>query len=257
MNKPKAVFFGGLPGAGKTSYITMLKRIVKPDFVVVNSDRFAEPMLEQYNLLKMKSFDAANPDDNDLKTQTKILAEAKKLTAEQIEKVLIKRKHMILDATSRSIEEIKTKKEELEKIGYETYFVLVVSDLKTAIERNLERPRSLHPNTIRAMQKQMDKIINDNSYKLIFKNNFQIINNNTDTNIIQFEKMVRSNHQAKNWIDETNIRVVKKIIDWMNKLKPQNEELVAKNISSLLFKNSKDKFNDSIKKIKDSYSFKV
>lgn len=254
--KPKALFFGGISGSGKTSYANLIKRLAKPEFVNINSDKFAEPMLAEIGLLKMKGFDI--PNDPDLKTQTEILKKAKELVADNIEKALEKRKNIIIDATSRSIEEITVKKQELEKLGYETFFILVISDLKTAIERNNTRERSLHANTIRAMYKQNEENLKYEKYKNLFKNNYLFINNNTTTNIIEFERIVRSNHPIKDSIDNYNKKVITKALSWCNKKTPQNIEVLTRNITnSILDKGKIEKFKSSIKKIKESYQFRV
>jgi chloramphenicol 3-O-phosphotransferase len=116
MIKPKAIFFGGISGAGKSSYVDLIKHLSKKRFISINSDDFAEPMLAEYDLLKMKSFDELGTNQKELEKQTQILNKAKVLTAQKIEKVLDKRKNIILDATSRSIEEVTVKKTELELI---------------------------------------------------------------------------------------------------------------------------------------------
>lgn len=256
--KPKAIFFGGISGAGKTSYVNLIKKTSKTDFLVVNSDKFAEPLLAQYNLLKMKSFDELGTNQEELNKQTKILAKAKVLVASNIETALNKRKNIILDATSRSLEEIKAKKEELENLGYETFFVLIISDLNTAIERNNMRERSLHANTIRAMYKQMDEHLKYNNFQNLFKANYALINNNTTTNIIEFERILRSNHPIKDTIDKYNKKTVTRIINWMNRIRPQNIKTVSKYLANyLLLQKQNEKFKSSINKIKDSYQFRV
>lgn len=256
--KPKAIFFGGLPGAGKTSYANLIKRMSRKDFISINSDKFAEPLLKEYDLLKMQAFDEANKNSDKLKKQTEILNKAKELVAKDIEKALKKRRNIIIDATARSIDEITTKKNELNKLGYETFFVLVTSDIKTAIERNTERDRSLHPNTIRAMNKQFTENLTRNVYKNLFKNNYAVIDNNTTTNPIEFERIVRSNHPPKHELDTANKKTILKIIAWTEKLKAQNINLLSKTLSNFLFnKEQNKKFESSIAKIKESYKFRV
>lgn len=258
MFKPKAIFFGGISGAGKSSYVTLIKSLSKKNFITINSDDFAEPLLAQYDLLKMKSFDEMHVDQKQLEKQTAILMKAKILTAEKIAKVLVKRKNIIIDATSRSIEEIKTKKEELENLGYETFFVLVISELKSAIERNNKRTRSLHPNTIRSMYKQIEEHLKYSNYQTLFKNNYVYINNNSKSSTKDLERMLVSNLPIKDTIDKYNKKVITKILNWIKKETTQNIEAVSKTLSSYLIDKDKNtKFKNSIKKIKDSYQFRV
>lgn len=258
MFKPKAIFFGGIAGSGKSTYVDLIKSLSNKRFISINSDDFAQPMLAEYDLLKMKSFDELGTNQKEIELQTKILTKAKQLTAQKIERVLDKRKNIILDATSRSIEEITVKKTELEALGYETFFVLVISELKTAIERNNNRKRSLHPNTIRSMYKQIDTNLKYNNYQNLFKTNFVFINNNTKTLTHDLVKMIRSNLPVVDGVDKYNKKVISKIINWTNKNTPQNSETIAKNLSSYLInKKERLKFKNSIRKIKESYQFRT
>lgn len=258
MFKPKAIFFGGISGAGKTSYIELIKSISKKRFISINSDDFAQPMLQEYDLLKMKSFDELGTNQKEIEKQTEILSKAKVLTAQKIEKVLIKRKNIIIDATSRSVEEITVKKKELEALGYETFFVLVISDLKTAIDRNNERERSVHPNTIRAMYKQIEDNLKYSVYQNLFKTNYIYINNNTQTAIRNLSKIIRSNLPVVDGVDKYNKRVITRLLNWINRSTEQNSATLSHLLSDYLInKKQRSKFRSSIKKIKESYQFRV
>jgi ribosomal protein S20 len=135
---------------------------------------------------------------------------------------------------------------------------LVISDLKKAIERNNERERSLHPNTIRSMYKQVEDNLKYSAYQTLFKNNYVYINNNTETSIKDLTKMIISNFPAKDGVDKYNRRVLAKILNWINRSTEQSSMNVSKMLSDYLInKKQQSKFKTSIKKIKESYQFRV
>ena len=187
----KAVFMAGGPGSGKTYISKQLFGIPEGGANVsvgglksVNSDR------EYMFLLKKYGFDptelATYPDDvfqhlgapmskggsglrdmaQDLKTQRKLGYMKGKLG-------------MVIDSTGSNFGKVKKQKKELEKQGYDTYMVFVMTSLETALIRNKERAekgeRELPAHILKKSWKDTRK--NMGGLKSLFGKNFALVHN--------------------------------------------------------------------------------
>ena len=183
----KAVFMAGGPGSGKTYINSQLFGIPDKGINVsvsglksVNSDK------EYMFLLKKFGFDptelATYPDDvfqdlgapmsqggsglrdmaQDLKTQRKLGYMKGKLG-------------MVIDSTGSNFGKVKKQKKELEKAGYDTYMVFVMTSLEVAQARNKERDRVLPERILK--RSWMDTRKNLGAYKATFGGNFALVDN--------------------------------------------------------------------------------
>jgi len=149
----KVIFMSGGPGSGKSrvveeifgvpshslqsiSYSTGLK--------IINSDQAFEYELQKKGI-NPKSLAQMSPAEFDSLSQgpESPRGKAKKITAAKLDLYMKNRLGMLIDGTGDDYEKIKSKKEIIEKLGYDTYMLFVNTSLDVALERNANRSRSL------------------------------------------------------------------------------------------------------------------
>lgn len=154
------------------------------------------------------------------KKKDEIRKKAKDITKRMKDKYVNNRIGVVIDGTGKDYNKIKSQKEFLEDLGYDTYMVFVNTSLDTALARNKLRPRSVPNNLV----KNFWKVVQDNigKFQKLFGNvNFKIVDNNvpvednelfTDVwkEIFKFVKKPIRNPIAKTWIEIEKIKKKKK-----------------------------------------------
>ena len=251
----KAVFLAGGPGSGKTFAARNLFGM--PDSVnismsgmkMVNSDKELKHLLNKYgfgtDLDKMPDElfnQLTNPKDKDY---SGLRDYSKSLTKQRMKQYREGRLGMIVDGTGHKWKNIKKEKQELEKLGYDTYMIFVNTSLEVAQQRNQKRDRILPPKLLEKSWRDVQN--NRGAFKSLFKNNFIEIQNNETLNDTQIEKKFRSlarkytnvfmkrpitNKIAKSWIKKQQILKKSSIKEFVNKpkMKKALQHLVDKNL---------------------------
>ena len=130
----KAFFLAGGPGSGK-SFVTA-GAFGGTGLKLVNSDGAFERGLKKGNLsLKM-------PDEEEY-FRNIVRAKAKMTTATQLDTYIQGRLGLVIDATGRDKNVINNQKRQLDLIGYDSYMIFVNTSLEVALERNMNRPRTI------------------------------------------------------------------------------------------------------------------
>ena len=214
----KAVFMAGGPGSGKTFVAKQLFGI--PDKInvsisglkTVNSDTEFEFLLKKYGFETFGTgkldidkwpdevFDLVAGGDEDSKDMT-VRKKAKLMTADRKKNYMEGRLGMIIDGTGHNFGKIKKEKEQLEKLGYDTYMVFVNTSLEVAKQRNQERVRRLPEDILVKSWNDVQK--NLGGFQALFGSNFVIVDNS---------KILSAKEAAKKFG-----RLVKKYIDKFTK----------------------------------------
>ena len=225
----KAVFLAGGPGSGKSFVASQLFGIPEKVNVsayglkMVNQDTELERFLQKYfgtvdidnmpdELFKQLT-DPTADDYSGMRTRTKELSKTKlKLYTQG-------RLGVIVDGTGHKFHEVKNERQDLIKLGYDTFMVYVNTSLEVAQQRNEERPRVLPKDVVEKYWKNVQK--NMAYFQGLFGNaNFMLVDNNATLNpkqsvkkfnmlvgkgISKFIKRPIKNKQAKKWIDKQKL----------------------------------------------------
>jgi predicted kinase len=189
----KAVFMAGGPGSGKTYVSSQIFGIPSKNINIsvgglksVNSDTEFEFLLKKYGFATYGTgkldidkwpdevFDLVAGGDEDSKDMT-VRKKAKLMTKDRKEKYMEGRLGMIIDGTGHDYGKIKKEKEQLEKLGYDTYMVFVNTSLKVAHERNKERERRLPEKILEKSWKDVQK--NLGKFQGLFGSKFAVVDN--------------------------------------------------------------------------------
>ena len=210
----KAVFMAGGPGSGKSYVAGQIFGIPKKVNVSVsglksvNSDTELEFLLRKFGFETFGTgkldidkwpdevFDAIAGGDEDSEAMT-VRKKAKLMTKARKEQYMEGRLGMIIDGTGHDFQKIKKEKEQLEKLGYDTYMIFVNTSLDIAHKRNEERTRTLPKDILEKSWKDVQK--NLGGFQSLFHNNFVIVDNS---------KFLKAEEAAKKFG-----RLVKKYID--------------------------------------------
>ena len=214
----KAVFMAGGPGSGKTYINSQLCGIPDKGINVsvsglksVNSDK------EFMFLLKKYGFDptelATYPDNTFQDLGAPIsqggsgLRDMAQDLKDQRQKGYMKGKlGMVIDSTGSNFKKVQRQKKELEKQGYDTYMVFVMTSLDVALKRNTERAekgeRELPKALVTKSWKEARK--NFGGLKTLFGSNFKKVDNDKHLKpkeaIHAFSSLVR--RYANKWVNE-------------------------------------------------------
>lgn len=163
----KCVFLAGGPGSGKSFIVgkTSLKAL---GFKIVNSDDIFE--------IKMSKEEMELTPENIFsdKGQT-IRNQSKQLSDKRLKNYLLGRLGLVIDGTGKDFEKIKSQKEMMDKLGYESMLLLVNTDEKTSLERNRKRDRSLPDSKVSEFWKKIQN--NIGKFQNLFGNNFIVVDN--------------------------------------------------------------------------------
>ena len=194
----KAFFLAGGPGSGK-SYVAR-KAAGGSGLKSVNSDDTFEYMLKQAGLSLKMPPEETEPRDI-------VRSKAKDITKRKEDNYIEGRLGLIIDGTGKDVDKILRQKAKLDELGYDTYMIFVNTSLDVALQRNVERPRSVAEpivvNSWKDVQNNMGKFSN------IFRQGFIVVDNNDAGEDIfnQVWKRVKgllrkkvTNTRAKNWM---------------------------------------------------------
>ena len=225
----KGVFLAGGPGSGKSYVASQLFGIPEKLNVsayglkMVNQDTELERFLQKYfgtvdidnmpdELFKQLT-DPTADDYSGLRTRTKELSKSKlKLYTQG-------RLGVIVDGTGHKFHEVKNERQDLLKLGYDTFMVYVNTSLEVAQKRNEERPRVLPKDVVEKYWKSVQK--NMAYFQGLFGGaNFLLVDNNATLNpkqavkkfnmlvgkgISKFIKRPIKNKQALKWIEKQKL----------------------------------------------------
>jgi adenylate kinase family enzyme len=170
----KAVFMAGSPGAGKTTIAARL---------------FNGSGLKTLNLDKFWQYYNRKGKEKDLKKfWDRYHRQSNRYREEKL--------GLLMDGTGRRIDKIRSIKDELESIGYDTAMVYVVTDLETAIDRAKRRAASPGPDQGRTIPddiiaqtwKSVQSIQHD--YKEMFGDTFFVVDNSNTPKLDNVEKKI-------------------------------------------------------------------
>ena len=225
----KAVFLAGGPGSGKSYVASQLFGIPEKLNVsayglkMVNQDTELERFLQKYfgtvdidnmpdELFKQLT-DPTSSDYSGLRTRTKAISK------ERLRLYTQGRLGVIIDGTGHKFHEVKNERQDLLKLGYDTFMVYVNTSLEVAQKRNEERPRVLPKDVVEKYWKSVQK--NMAYFQGLFGGaNFLLVDNNATLNpkqaqkkfnmlvgkgISKFIKRPIKNRQAKKWIEKQKL----------------------------------------------------
>ena len=193
---------------------------------VVNSDRLYEKKLKDYGI-DPKDLARIEKEDPELwdKISNSIRPDAKKLTVAQKRFFEKGRLGMMIDGTGRDTGKIKSQKRRAELLGYDTYMVFINTDLKTALENNRNRSRTLPEDILTDAWHNCQK--NLSTFQSMFGGNMVVVDNSLDSSgkfkpidgeiqkaINSFINKPIQNPIGKKWINTTRMLKKAKLIDY-------------------------------------------
>ena len=194
----KAFFLAGGPGSGK-SYVVR-KTTGGTGLKVVNSDDAFEKLLKDAGLsLKMP------PEEEE--PRDVVRGKAKALTSKSKGNYLDGRLGLVIDGTGRDYDKVSKEKRELENLGYDCYMIFVNTSLDVALQRNIERERSVPEDIVIKSWKGVQS--NIGKFNNLFKSGMIIVDNNkADEDIIisvfrRIKALLKNkvtNSRAKQWV---------------------------------------------------------
>ena len=194
----KAFFLAGGPGSGK-SYVVR-KTTGGTGLKVVNSDDAFEKLLKDAGLSLKMPADEAEPRDA-------VRGKAKALTSKSKGNYLDGRLGLVIDGTGRDFDKVSKEKRELENLGYDCYMIFVNTSLDVALERNIDRERSVPEDIVIKSWKDVQS--NIGKFNNLFKSGMIIVDNNKadEDIIVSVFKRIKSllknkvtNSRAKQWV---------------------------------------------------------
>jgi dephospho-CoA kinase len=194
----KAFFLAGGPGSGK-SYVVR-KTTGGTGLKVVNSDDAFEKLLKDAGLSLKMPADEAEPRDA-------VRGKAKELTSKSKGNYLDGRLGLVIDGTGRDYDKVSKEKKDLENLGYDCYMIFVNTSLDVALERNIERERSVPEDIVIKSWKDVQS--NIGKFNNLFKSGMIIVDNNkADEDIIisvfrRIKALLKNkvtNSRAKQWV---------------------------------------------------------
>jgi len=167
-SKPKAIFLAGPAGSGKTFTSA---QIIPNKLTVINVDDTYEELLKAAGLgMKIADFD-----QDQLSQAAKLMGQAQKTTKEKFAQLSATKQNIIIDGTGAASKPLLKKKDELEKLGYDTMMVMIWVSPYTSLERNASRDRALAPAIV--VRTWAGVNANIDTYKQAFGDKFVLINN--------------------------------------------------------------------------------
>ena len=231
----KAVFLAGGPGSGKSYVAQQLfgipekVNVSKTGLKMVNQDQELEMLLKRFygqdasvDYLDIQAY----PDelfrqltDPTFDDYSGLRGSAKYLSQKRMGQYLKGRLGVIIDGTGHKFNEVKKERQDLMKLGYDTFMVFVNTSLEVAQQRNEERPRVLPKDVVEKYWKSVQK--NMAYFQGLFGGaNFLLVDNNATLNpkqavkkfnmlvgkgISKFIKRPIKNKQAKKWVEKQQL----------------------------------------------------
>ena len=131
----RAIFFAGVPGAGKTFIARRLASIFY-GLKQVNPDAAFKYLLKNKNLSLKMPPEEETPREIERQRSKQIVGKQQQIYQQE-------NLGMLIDTTGRSLTRVVDTKEELEAQGYETAMIYVDADIETSVKRNRARERSI------------------------------------------------------------------------------------------------------------------
>ena len=131
----KAIFFAGVPGAGKT-FIARKLASVFYGLKQVNPDAAFKYLLRNKKLSLKMPPEEETPREIERQRSKQIVGKQQQIYQQG-------NLGMLIDTTGRAYDRVVNTKKELEDQGYETAMIYVDADLKTSVQRNRNRERSI------------------------------------------------------------------------------------------------------------------
>ena len=232
----KGVFLAGGPGSGKSYVAGQLFGI--PDNInvsvtglkMVNQDQELEAMLKKFYggddpTVDYLNIQAYPPElfrqltDPTFDDYAGLRGSAKYLSKKRMQGYLKGRLGVIIDGTGHKYKDVKDERQDLVKLGYDTFMVFVNTSLEIAQQRNESRPRQLPTDTVETYWKNVQK--NMAIFQGLFGNaNFLLVDNNQHLSskqaqkkfnmlvkkgISKFLKKPLKNKIAKKWIAQQKL----------------------------------------------------
>ena len=258
----KAIFLAGGPGSGK-SYASKKLGLSAHGLKSINSDEAFEYLLQKHDMDMDPATIASEP-------AQELRGKAKQLTDLKKQGFLAGRLGVVIDGTAKDPNKILNMKASLEKLGYETAMVFVNTSLRTAMQRNLKRKRSVPGSVLADAHKQVQSVLP--KLRDEFADNFVEINSDTpvtfDRDIADANKFVNSfmstplNSKAKQWVNSAQLDKVSEADDDMKFAHDSDVDIPRDKMPQIQFKHLKDKFRVvrgrlALDKIKPSQSQRV
>jgi predicted kinase len=164
-----AIFVCGSGGSGKSTFIrTNLKEFTHIDVDII----YEELLIENGLGLKIKDFDI-----NQTKLANKLFEEAKVLNNSKLKSSILNSENIVIDGIGRDSEIILEQRSMLNQFGYNTFLIMMYSELNVCISRIEGRDRIYKPN----LTKDSWYLAYDNigTYKREFGDNFLFIYNDS------------------------------------------------------------------------------
>lgn len=217
----KAIFFAGIPGAGKSYTLDKISDgNIQPR--IVNFDKYAEFLSKKY---QGNEFDPAFFMDTDT---------SKRMTINQLFGYIDGMLPLFIDTTSNKANRTLMRNGILKSFGYDTGMVWINTDLDVALKRIRQRHRSVPEDFVKDVAASMEE--NIHFYKKEFSNFFIEINNNegelTDQSLIDAYKKVSSffSSEIENPIGKRNFESVYNTSGYLSSI--INKKTILNNLRS-------------------------
>jgi predicted kinase len=216
----KAYFMAGGPGSGKSYVVNQIFGFredststlsMSTGLKLINSD-----LAFQYELERM-GYEASKLGDykNDATTWDEVMKlrdKAKNVTKHRMDAYINGRLGMIIDGTGKDYDKITGWATMLKDFGYDVHMIFVNTSLEVAQERNMMRQRTLAPEMVESMWKEVQQ--NLGRFQNFFKNKMFIVDNSGSDNstVSEMERIIgKSAHKpvenpiGKKWIKEMSV----------------------------------------------------
>tara|TARA_R100001377_G_C3190287_1_gene110277 strand:- start:255 stop:1115 length:861 start_codon:yes stop_codon:yes gene_type:complete len=246
----KAIFLAGGPGSGKSFVAQQLfgipkkVNVSKAGLKMINSDAELEMLLNKYfdttdiDLMPDELFADLTGVDKKGKPvdyETSGLRDfAKSLTKERLRLYTNGKLGVIIDGTGHNFGKVRTKRQELMDMGYDTYMVFVNTSLSVALERNETRDRVVPEDIVRTSWQDVQD--NLGLFQGLFGgSNFLIVQNNKHLDANQAQKKFKM--LVSKGVDKfLKMRIKSKIGKAWLKREKKNQKIFKDPGSSQLFK---------------------
>ena len=201
----KAIFLAGGPGSGK-SYAARALGLSALGLKSVNSDNAYEYLLQKHDM-DMDPASLASKQGQELRKRAKQLSDIQK------QGWLAGRLGVVIDGTAKDPDKILSMKASLEALGYDTAMVFINTSLRTAMQRNLKRARTVSASMLADAHKQVQTSLP--KLKKVFGESYIEINSDNtatfDRDVASADKAISIlmdkplSDTAKKWINQQQL----------------------------------------------------
>jgi cytidylate kinase len=186
----KAIFFAGVPGAGKTFIARRLASIFY-GLKQVNPDAAFKYLLKNKNLSLKMPPEEETPREIERQRSKQIVGRQQQMYQQE-------NLGMLIDTTGRSLSRVVDTKEELEAQGYDTAMIYVDADIETSVKRNRARERSIPEKVL--MQNFGAVKVNVPKFQELFGDRFFEIDNSLEKQAELPEALKQIEQQVKEFL---------------------------------------------------------